>query len=143
MKNYINKTKLLKKIVAWVNIVIISPALYLLSYSGNRYFNVGNVLQYRAFRLQYRIFKMEDYSWRRRVGDFIPVHTTGSSVSKRCFCNLLIRNWIRYLVIYFFRPCTAVLSLYCLINNVAIGEKYVGLSIQIFKLPNLHIYEGI
>jgi hypothetical protein len=32
-------------------------------------FTVGNVLQYRAFRLQYRIFKMEAYLMERQVGD--------------------------------------------------------------------------
>jgi hypothetical protein len=31
---------------------------------------VGNVLQYRVFRLQYRILKMEDYLLGREVGDF-------------------------------------------------------------------------
>jgi hypothetical protein len=77
---------------------------------------VGNVYQYRAFRLQYRIFKMENYLWGRQVGEFIPAHTTSRLVSKICFCAMLVRNWIRYLVIYFFRPCTAYLSLYLLIN---------------------------
>jgi hypothetical protein len=32
---------------------------------------VGNVLQYRVFRLQYRIFKMEDYLLGGQVGDFL------------------------------------------------------------------------
>jgi hypothetical protein len=41
---------------------------------------------------------------------------TRSSVSKRWNCALLVRNWIRYLVIYFFRPYTAYFSLYSLIN---------------------------
>jgi hypothetical protein len=42
------------------------------------------------------------------------------------FCALLVRNRIRYLVIYFFRPCTADFSLYCLIN------------MQICKFENLN-----
>jgi hypothetical protein len=56
-------------------------------------FTEGNVLQYRVFRLQYRIFKMEDYLWGKRVGDIYSGPYYKWFSFEKMFCALLVRNW--------------------------------------------------